>query len=489
MVGDATDSYNNVDFLFQPLLFSHSPSRNCNLLNNASLVMVLNRVTRDIPVFLHSASLLHAACHYNNTFLVKQLLDRYPSLLYTATSEGYTPIHVAFSQSHLASAQLLVESHVSASRQRSTSGALPRPRVPSTFVNQSLLTNTTTGHSVVHFAVALNNLELLSLLVQFQKQLSLSLDSDQCGYTPLHLAVHLKHVRAANLLLVNGASPNSILTINSSPTMSTSPLAEATVNNDKVMVEMLIKFGAEDKRRDALSFCLRQEGPESESLVAPLLGSLVKCDEVSTKQLAQSQSRKEGKRLNMGMVDWSSLDSDEMKSEWVRNSLSTCIFFRQQGLEPPLCFDYVSTLNLNRNKLSELPIELFHLKNLTNLNVSLNQLTSLPVVFPTIHDELNEYVWPCPNLSRLNISSNQLRELPEYLFELPNLNTLDASKNAIESLSFYMWCSPKLNNLNCSHNRIKAIPTNWPDVKSKYQIISAAAAMSPPGKNKNHMYS
>ena len=388
-------------------------------------------------------------------------------------------MHVAISHGHLGTAKLLIEAHATnMSRHRSSSSGYPaRPRASTL---PPFIANTSTGHGVIHFAVALNNLEMLQLLVQNQKQLAISLDEQQCGYTPLHLAVHLKHTRAANVLLTSGASPNSVLSLKSSSTMTASPLAEATVNTDKDMVTLLVKAGAEDRRRDALNLCLRQDDPDSVALVPLLLSSLVKCDEVSTKQLAQSQSRKEGKqRLKLAMVDWANLDIDEMRSNWVKDSLGLCPFFKQQALEPPLCFDYVSSLSLCRNRLVGLPIELFHLKNLTSLNVSSNQLVALPDVLPTIQEDIGELLWPCPNLSRFNISSNKLTQLPEYLFELPNLTFLDASKNEIESLPFSVWCSPKLNNLNCSHNHIKAIPSNWPNVMSEYQIVNP---MSPPGE-------
>ncbi len=454
--------------------------RNCNLLNNSTLLTILNRVSRDIPVFLHSASLLHAACHYNNTYLIVQILDRFPSLLYSATSEGYTPIHIAVCHGNIDSLQLLIETHMSINRQRSSSGALPRPRVPSTSLSRSCVTSTITGHNIIHFAVALNNLDILTYLIQYQKPLLLSLDEQLCGYTPLHLAIHLKLIRLANLLLGSGALPNTMLTSKSLSTMSLSPLAEATVNVDKDMVELLVKYGAEDRRHDALNLCFRQVNPNSNGLVPPLLGSLVKCDEVNTKHLVLLQGRKEGKRMKMGLVDWGNLDMMEIKSEWVKESLSRCPFLKQQSLEPPFCFDYISSLHLCKNNLTNVPIEVFHLKNLTHLNLSANKLIILPDVIPTVQDNADNQIWPCPNLSRLNISSNQLKQLPEYLFEIPKLTFLDASKNAIEHLSFSIWCSPKLNNFNCSHNCIMNIPTNWPDVKVQYQIINPAL-MSPPG--------
>lgn len=451
------------------------------------LVTVLNRVTRDIPVFLHSTSLLHAACHYNNIYLVKQLLERSPSLLYHNTSEGYTPLHVAICHGHIEIVQLLIEAYLLVCRQRSASGALPRPKVPSRYAHQPIAGNTTTGHNIYHFTVALNDCELLSLLLQHQKHLGISLNDQFCGYTPLHLAVHFKYSNITSQLLSSGASPNTVLTSKVLITMSASPLAEATTNADKDMVNLLVNNGAEDRRRDALNLCFRHSDPPNVDLIPSLLGSLVKCDEVGTKQLTQTQGRKEGKRLKMGMIDWGNLDVAEMKSEWVEEGISNCPFFVQQGLSSPTCFDYVSSINLCRNKLTSLPVELFHLKNLSILNVSMNELVSLPRVMKIMTDDPKDSTWPCPTLSRLNLSSNHLKVLPEYLFQLPNLTTLDAAHNEIDELSFSMWCSPKLNHLNCSYNQIKTIPTNWPEVCAIYQLVAPSVA-SPAGTGINPLY-
>ena len=434
-------------------------------------------MTSDIPVFLHSASLLHAACHYGNTYLMEQLLKRFPSLLYATTPEGYTALHIAVSHGHHDSVLMLIDAHKNITRHRSASGALPRPRVSSS-VNQAFITSTTTGHTAVHFAATLDSIEILNLFAESQKLLSFSFDDQHCGYTPLHLAVYLKKFDAVKRLLASGANPNTTLSDPNVSTMGSSPLAEATMNKDQKIVELLVEYGAEDRRRDALSTCLRQSDEESQSLIPLLLGSLVKCDETGTKQLVQSQSRKEGKRHKMAAVDWGNLDISALKPDWVRESLVACPFFRQQGLESPVCFDYVNSLNLCKNKLSIVPEEVFYLKNLTSLNLSMNKLASLPILVPNFITDSGQPVPPCPNLNRLNLSSNQLANLPEFLFSLPNLSFLDASKNLIKALPFSLWCSPKLNILNCSYNHIEKIPTNWPDVKSQYQIVNTAL-MSP----------
>ena len=399
------------------------------------------------------------------------------------TCEGYTPVHIAVAHRKIDVLQILVDSHINLYRQRSTSGATPatfgRLHAPTCSQPPStLLKKTNTGHTALHFATAQNDLETLHLFIRYQRALNISLDDESCGYTPLHLAIHLNFFDVAKLLLSNGAAPNSVLTDHSSCVFSGTPLADATVNKNKAMVELLVNHGAEDRRRDALNICLRQEDEENQALIPLLLGSLVKCDEIATKHLVHTQGRKDGKRIKMAIVDWGNLDMGVLKPEWVQSSFGCCPFFVAQSLEAPLCLNYVNSLNISKNKLTELPIEIFHLINLTNLNVSHNQLTSLPELGPMGSTDQEQPVWPCSGLNRLILNSNQLPEVPEYIFNLPSLAFLDLSRNHLEKLPFSIWSAPKLNNLNCSNNRIKEIPTNWPDVKFQFEVIDVAP-MSP----------
>ena len=408
------------------------------------------------------------------------------------TCEGYTPVHIAVAHKKIDALQILVDSYINLYRQRSTSGATPatfgRIHAPSCSQPPSaLLKKTSTGHTALHFATAQNDLETLHLFIRYQRALNILLDDGSCGYTPLHLAIHLNFFDVAKLLLSNGASPNSVLTDHSSSVFSGTPLAEATVNKNKAMVELLVYHGAEDRRRDALNICLRQEDEENQALIPLLLGSLVKCDEIATKHLVHTQGRKDGKRIKMAIVDWGNLDMGVLKPEWVPSSFGCCPFFVAQSLEAPLCLNYVNSLNISKNKLTELPIEIFHLKNLTNLNASHNQLTSLPELGPMGSMDQGQPAWPCSGLSRLILNSNQLSEVPEYIFNMPSLAFLDLSRNHLEKLPFSIWSAPKLNNLNCSNNRIKEIPTNWPDVKFQFEVIDVAP-MSPTQGTCIYMY-
>ena len=83
----------------------------------------------------------------------------------------------------------------------------------------------------------------------------------------------------------------------------------------------------------------------------------------------------------------------------------------------------LTNLNLSNNQLTELPPEIVELKNLTNLNLSSNKLTQLP----------SEIV-KLTNLKNLFLFNNQLTELPLEIIELKNLTNLNLSKNKLTQL-------------------------------------------------------
>ena len=422
-------------------------------------------------------------CISGNIELMRILLEKKPSLLLTATLEGYTLLHVAVGHRRLEVLPLLVEALQKMNRDNkamsfSQSG---RSRVMNLPETVSFGMPTTLGsYSVLHFAVALDDTDILDFLLHHQRTLHISVDANHCGYTSLHLAVHLNHMKATQMLLGKGASPNAILRDSNLPAFSPTPLAEATVNRNESMVRLLVEHGAEDKKHDALNHALREEA--CQPLTSLLLGSLVKCDEQATRQFNSRQPRKETRRYKMATINWDNLKLGVMEPACVHDSLAQCPFFVQQGLGFPGLLNYITGLNVSSNELKELPLEFFHLPNLTQLNASNNLITFLPEIQPSIgdNDDLN---WPCPALSRLNLSRNRLDEAADFLFHLPNISFLDLSQNRIKVLPFKIWVTPKLVHLNCSHNQIDQIPTNYPQILDEFQVETAIVkpVNSPPG--------
>jgi Leucine-rich repeat (LRR) protein len=81
------------------------------------------------------------------------------------------------------------------------------------------------------------------------------------------------------------------------------------------------------------------------------------------------------------------------------------------------------SLNIDENKLTELPDSIGNLTNLTNLSIYMNQLTSLP-----------DSIGNLTNLTRLWLYDNELTSLPDSIGNLTNLGYLHISCNRLTSL-------------------------------------------------------
>lgn len=99
--------------------------------------------------------------------------------------------------------------------------------------------------------------------------------------------------------------------------------------------------------------------------------------------------------------------------------------------------------------------------------------------------------WCCPLLEEINLNKNRLSTLPAQLFKLPMLRRLTVSNNAIQSLPFDMWKAPMLVELNLSSNKLRSLPHS-PQSNSQsmanfdaghYDIISLASTVDSPANS------
>ncbi|OWK05654.1 hypothetical protein Celaphus_00012663, partial [Cervus elaphus hippelaphus] len=103
--------------------------------------------------------------------------------------------------------------------------------------------------------------------------------------------------------------------------------------------------------------------------------------------------------------------------------------------------------DLSRNRLSEIPIEACHFFSLENLNLYQNCIRYVP-----------EAILNLQALTFLNISRNQLSTLPVHLCDLP-LKVLIASNNKLVSLPEEIGHLRYLTELDVSCNEIQTIPS------------------------------
>ena len=110
----------------------------------------------------------------------------------------------------------------------------------------------------------------------------------------------------------------------------------------------------------------------------------------------------------------------------------------------------IRELNLSRNNLKSLPLEIFQLEQLTELQVQQNRIVELP--------EAEGKSWRCPRLEQVNLSHNNLLRLPPCLWTLPMLRKICVSHNKILTFADsdipQEELAPFLTSLDLTHNFI-----------------------------------
>ena len=103
------------------------------------------------------------------------------------------------------------------------------------------------------------------------------------------------------------------------------------------------------------------------------------------------------------------------------------------ALPLPQVFDhsFVKSVTLKGNRLKEVPLQLFKLPNVTFIDLSENQLTTLPFFKHTT----GACGWDCTKLQDIKLSYNQLTELPLSVWLLPELKSIHAEHNRLKRLA------------------------------------------------------
>nr|XP_013814622.1 PREDICTED: leucine-rich repeat and calponin homology domain-containing protein 3 [Apteryx mantelli mantelli] len=120
----------------------------------------------------------------------------------------------------------------------------------------------------------------------------------------------------------------------------------------------------------------------------------------------------------------------------------------------PLTPNFVKRSYLSRNRLSELPAEACHFVSLESLNLYQNCIRYIP-----------EAILNLQSLTFLNISRNQLSTLPVHLCSLP-LKVLIASNNKLVSIPEEIGQLRQLTELDVSCNEIQTIPPQIGNLES-----------------------
>ena len=117
--------------------------------------------------------------------------------------------------------------------------------------------------------------------------------------------------------------------------------------------------------------------------------------------------------------------------------------------------DSVFSIDLSRQKLFELPKELFRFTSLKTLNLSKNKLSKLEGDLSLLNQ-----------LEKIDISSNKFESLPAVLFQLGKLQTLIAAKNEILKIQDEIQYLQSLREIDLYDNPVSDIGSGLTKLKN-----------------------
>ena len=264
------------------------------------------------------------------------------------------------------------------------------------------------------------------------------------------------------------------------------PLAEACVYGSKAIVELLLQHGAVDKDGLACSICRSLSNFDLEQTILSYHCAYGAVTSVQLKNLKAIPDTSVGLKLT-----WNSMNLESCNRAWLNDKITYIMPGDTDSTgdtSKPATYDYraVKAVNLSKNDLNELPLELFCLPNVIEIDISHNKVATLPV---------NQYTclnmalcgWDCKYLEVLNLSYNELKEFPSCIWMLPNLreihsqvnhlvifmdpslnqisaalNLISFSNNRLKSVSEVIWLLKSLKELNLSDNHLSISDLNFP---------------------------
>ena len=267
------------------------------------------------------------------------------------------------------------------------------------------------------------------------------------GRTPLHEASRLNHTDIIELLLDGGADINSVMR----PSIDRTANADLTALVQAAMMNdvNMVRFLLQHGATDARLKALTRVLRMSHNDVAGLL--LCYNGSVTVDTAGMELRKRAGKETNTSplliSVNWASKKLPYIHPSWLEAVIT-------ESPKPAADFYAMSQLNVSDNNLSELPLAVFQLECLSRLDVSRNSISSLPVPDPE-----EDSPWLCCSLNHIDISNNNLNTLPINLFNLPELKELFCNNNAIREVPIEVWQAPKLQKLLLQRNQLESFPS------------------------------
>ncbi|MCH2045333.1 MAG: leucine-rich repeat domain-containing protein [Saprospiraceae bacterium] len=158
-----------------------------------------------------------------------------------------------------------------------------------------------------------------------------------------------------------------------------------------------------------------------------------------------------------------------------QKEIQKLLYFKLQNL--PDAFKelkQLENLDLQNNRLTTIPKPLALLPNLKQLNLSGNLIQNTQTSLEQLSQlqELNlanNYIQNCPvlpsNITKIDLSINTLQVFPSAIFHMHELAELDLAYNQISQIDSNIQSLQKLEVLDLSHNQLQRLPTSFQQLR------------------------
>ena len=349
---------------------------------------------------------------------------------------------------------------------------------------------TSDGDSVFHILARENYVELLTRMFKVAEFVSWRTNLSMLVHRylsnsllPIEEAIRAKNIECVEIILhfmnISELLPELL--------QDQCLLKNAVVMGDLDIVKILISYGFHKGLQPAITQAIKVGNSEilrvllhyQTMVVNALEFSYVTDDQVRALLHSNGGIKWEGLELKSIDLQWlydcyDAVDSVSKACSLIQVLLSgddNHTFFHRLGLDclsyfsrvvaspspikhPSYQLTMITRVNLNKNELTEIPLELFQLPSLQNLTLSHNRLKSLPCW----SGNPSERIYSAP-ISTLRLDNNELEMLPECLFRdlSHSLTELNASQNSLQHLPPGLWVIPKLTVLKLAHNHLSQL--------------------------------